>query len=50
MRLADGKVTADVRPDQRSFAGALRGDQPVDGNARRWHRLGAHLDRVRPGR
>jgi ABC-type lipoprotein export system ATPase subunit len=48
VRLSDGRVTADVRPGQRSFAGALLGEPPVDGNPRGW--LGGLLDRVRPGR
>jgi len=50
VRLSDGRVTADVRPDQRSFASAVRGDHLVDGNAGRWHRIAGLLDRVRPGR
>jgi ABC-type lipoprotein export system ATPase subunit len=48
VRLSDGQVTADVRPDQRSFADALRGDALVDGSHRGW--LSGLLDRVRPGR
>ena len=50
VRLSDGRVTADVRRDQRSFAETLRGDPPPDGDGRGRQWLGGLLGRVRHGR
>ncbi len=48
VRLSDGHVAADVRPEQRSFAGALRGDASLEAGSGGW--LGGVLDRLWPGR
>ncbi len=48
VRLSDGHVTADVRPAQRSFASALRGDGSLDLGHGGW--LGSVLHRLWPGR
>ena len=48
VRLSDGHVRADVRPAQRSFADALRGDASLDVGHAGW--LGSVLDRLWPGR
>ena len=50
VRLSDGRVTADVRRNERSFGDALGGDPTPDGDGRGRQWLGGLLDRVRPGR